>query len=161
MREKGKVGFTLIELMVALALFVVLSLFATQSLFSILQSRSKSEISKNVRQEADFAASVMERHLRGALAATCVSSTQVSFVDPEGISNSFACLGTPPNSYLASGGAEFRLTSTAVSVSNCQFTCPTPGQVNISFTVAQSQTGIPLEGRATSSISTQVLLRNQ
>ncbi len=156
-------AFTLIELLVAFSVFVVLALFTTQSFFSILQGRSKTEVSRIVRQEADYVVSVMERNLRAALAITSCSSTNISYMDFDGNSAAFSCQNVGgSDSYMASGSA--RLTTSSVAITSCSFTCspPTnPSQVTLSFTVKQSQPAAGPRETAEISVSSQVQLRNQ
>ena len=155
-----KHGFTLIELLVSLTVFAVLSLFVTQSFLSILQARSKADVAATVRQEAHFALLVVERHLRGAVSATCTTPTEVSWVNADGNSSSFSCVNPGlASSHLASGSA--RLTSDNVSISRCEFSCPAPSQVNISFTITQRATTQDPRQKSELSVSSQVILRNQ
>ena len=153
-------GFTLIELLVVLAVFVVLALFATQSISNILQTRNKVEASRNVRQEADYTTMVLERHLRGALSATCTSPTQVSYRDADGKSSAFSCVnpGTQ-NSYIASSSA--RITSSDIVVVSCSFTCPVSSQVSFAFTMRQAKITSDPKETSNISVSSQVMLRNQ
>ena len=157
---KNLKGFTIIELLVALVIFVVLAFFATQSLANILQSRTKAEVTRAVRQDADYTISVMERHLRGALSVTCVSPTQITYVDPDGKSASFSCtnVGTS-NAFVASGSA--RLTTTEARVTNCVFSCLSTSVVNISLTLQQAKQTTDPRQTAIVSVSSQVALRNK
>lgn len=155
-------SFTLIELLVAMIVLVILAVFVSQALTEILRSRSKAEITRLVRQEGEYARSVMERHLRGAISATCVSSSVVTYTSLDGTGAGFSCVtDTTNNTYIASGSAStVRLTSPLVQVSNCQFTCPNPARVNFSFNVAPSQASTDILNFATFSTSGQVTLRN-
>lgn len=153
-------GFTIIELLVALVVFVILAAFATQSIANILQTRTKAEVTKAVRQEADYAVSVLERHLRGARSLSCTTLTSVTYVDPEGRPGSFSCpnLGAS-NAHIASGSA--RLTTTDVLLTSCTFTCPTPSQVDFSFSLHQAKTTTEVPETSSISISSTVTLRNK
>lgn len=155
-----KDGFTLIELLVALVIFVVLAFFATQSLANILQTRTKAEATRAVRQEADYVISVMERRLREATSVTCVSPTQINYVDPDGVSSSFSCISSGgQDSYIASGSA--RLTTRDIAVSSCVLTCSGGSQVGINLGIRQSSSTTDPRETSSISVSSQVILRNQ
>lgn len=154
-------GFTLIELLVALGVFIVLAVFITQSLSSILRLRSKSEVSRLVRQESDYAMSTINRYLRGALSITC-SSGGVTYYDVDGVSGEFGCRSQDDDFYIASGSAGLRLTSPAVKVDRCAFSCSEDGgTISISFTVSQSQAASDIRDSASQSVSSQIQLRNR
>lgn len=153
-------GFTLIELLVALVVFVVLAAFATQSLANILQTRTKAEVTKSVRQEADYAVSVLERHLRGARSLSCPTLTSVTYVDPDGKPGSFSCVNPgADNAHIASGSA--RLTTTGVLLTTCTFVCPNPSQVDFSFSLRQARASSDPREKSEISVSGTVTLRNK
>ncbi|MBI4059286.1 prepilin-type N-terminal cleavage/methylation domain-containing protein [Candidatus Microgenomates bacterium] len=154
-------GFTLIELLVGLSLFVVIALFATQSISTIFINKRKVEVTQAVRQEADYALEVMERHFRNATSITNCSATLIDYLDFYGQPGRFNCQMTPADdAYIASNGA--RLTTSAVNVSACQFSCNSSlNVVNISFTLTQSGTTTDAREKATANVSSQVQLRNK
>lgn len=154
-----KKGFTLIELLVAMSVFVVIGVFVTSTLSNVLTTRGKVEVTKAVRQEADYAVAVIERHLRSAQSVVC-SETDVSYVDLDGTSSSFSCTGVGgDDSYIASGSA--RLTTSEVAITSCQFQCPTASQVTFSFSFSQKKITASPQESSSLSVSSQVTLRNQ
>lgn len=151
-------GFTLIELLVSVSLFVVIGVFITQTLATILSNRQKADVAQQVSQEAKYAINVMERHLRGARSPS-VSGSTLTYEDSLGTVTTFACTGSGPT-YIASGSA--RLTSSSVAVSNCSFSVGTnPDKITISFTVSQFPATTDPKLTATTSVQTQVILRNR
>lgn len=156
-----KRGFSLFELLIVLSLFVILALLAGQVFFAALRGTAKTEVVRDVRQNAGFAVSVMERQLRNALKVESCDGTQVTYLDQDGFSTSFSCVGGT-DSYIASGGA--RLTTPDVVVPSCSITCPvvsgTASVIEIDFSLEQ-KSGIRAEETAAYSVSTRVILRNQ
>ena len=123
-------GYTLLEILVVLGIFVVLAIISVDALFLSIRNVRKSEAISKVRENVNFAISIMERHLRNATNASCVSfpPSSVSFIDPDGKANSFSCLtdATDGEGYIASGSANIRLTDKAIVVTTCSFTCNPP-----------------------------------
>lgn len=62
-------GFTLVEIMVASALFVLVMTIATDIFIRTADSQSRSQAGKNVQQSADFAIAAMTNELKRAKAA--------------------------------------------------------------------------------------------
>lgn len=156
--DKINRGFTLFEMIVAIGIFIVLVLLSGQVFFATLRGSTKTEVVREVRQNADFAVSVMERQLHNAANVKVCDGTQVSYFDQEGVLTSFSCV-SGADSYIASGGA--RLTNPDVAVASCSITCPQTGVVEISFTVRQKATSPRPEEAGSYSVSTRVNLRNQ
>jgi len=59
-------GFTLIEILMVVFLLGIIVVIGSNLFFSILKGASKAEITKEVKQNGDYAMNVMERHLRNA-----------------------------------------------------------------------------------------------
>lgn len=121
-------GFSLIELIVVLALFTVLMVVTSQVLISSLRSVRKAEASSVVRANVDYAISIVERHLRNAKEITTCNTNMstLNYVTFEGISAWFSCQNISGNVYIASGSAvlpSVRLTGEEVSLTQCSFDC--------------------------------------
>lgn len=174
MNTNGKqkiTGFSLIEMLVVVGIFAVVALVSTQSVLLTIRSSRKSESLVYIRQNLDYALSVMERHLHAAKGVTCTSSTTVTYTDDLGTSPlpTFSCVDTAAGGdpgYVASNSA--RLTSANVDVTGCTFTCPqvtpTPGvptpplNVEVSFTaIPATNTGVE---SATVTETRKILLRS-
>src|SRR3990167_11388670 len=106
--KKIEKGFTLIEILVVITIFSVLTILVTQTIIFSLRSTKKSESLNQARQNLDYAAQIVERHIRNAdRIETCSGSpvTSISYYDAYGIASSFSCV----SDYVASGS--YRLTS--------------------------------------------------
>ncbi len=66
MAMKKEKGFTLIEILMVVFLLGIIVVIGSNLFFSILKGASKAEITKEVKQNGDYALAVMERHLRNA-----------------------------------------------------------------------------------------------
>lgn len=152
-------GFTLIEILVVLAIFTVIALVANQILFSTLRGSAKSEVTARVKREGERVMSVMERLLHNSRSIVSCDSVQVTYRDLVGVQSSFSC----------QSGAVYRdasiLTSSDVDVVACSITCETVGgvtkAVNITLGLSQRAGGtLRVQERARIDLQTKVLLRN-
>ena len=164
---KKQKGFTLVELLVAIGILGVVGGIATIILFTTLRSASKSDIMREVKQNGDYAISVMERMIRNAtgVESTCLGSgTSLTINNPDGRTTTFS-LGGTSNIQIASVsalGTGF-LTNEKVAATGLNFTCSrTPGKpdvVSINFTLSQPGTPTRPEERALINFQTTVSLR--
>lgn len=128
-------GFTLIELMVSVAIFTIVMTIALGALLSITAAERKAETIKAVINNLHFALDSMSRSIRTGTNYNCDSSggdcasggTRLSFLDAQGRTvtycrgNGSACnaLGT---SLLQSTGSGFvEITSSEVKINNFAF----------------------------------------
>lgn len=180
-----KKGFSIIELLIVIAIIaftlpVVFSLF-----FATLQSQTKVLILQEVKRNGDFALDVIEDLVRTRAYAiysdeelttevcstktstlTPTSSGTVFFSDSSGSSFYFA----PQSQKIASYSAvinpnPYYLTSDKVVVSNFTISCNrtavlSPPIVSISFSVAQPATDVRHEQQATLNYQTKIKLRS-
>ncbi len=163
MRKKDKFqivsGFTLIEMLVVLTIFALVMVTISGIFLASLRASFKSESIKEVKQNGNYALSVITRALKDASELTsCTGTSRVDYKDADKNPAYFECV----NNTIASGSATIRLTSNSVSVSPCSFVCVSGnGQsptVNIDYTVARTGTGNTSE-TATIKFKTQVTLR--
>lgn len=142
------------------ALFAVLSVAVTQSLTRSLVTTRKSESVIAVRENLDYAASVMERSLRNATEIQACDANRIDYRDQEAVLKYFECLDL--------GGADGRIesdqgriTSDAVSVTACNFSCnlgsDTPAQVDINLSGQKAE--VSTVDSSPVNISTTVFLR--
>lgn len=163
-----KSGFSLIEILVVLAIFSILAIVVTQGIFVTLRSARKSETTSRVKENLAYATAVMERQLHNASEVTpCpnTSPTRLDYKDEDGKTSYFSCQSVGPSGYVASGSASIRLTSDSVSVTSCSFACATPApgvdsppSVDINITASDAVT-LGVEG-AQVTTSTKVFLRS-
>ena len=174
-------GFTLIELLVAIAIISGLGIMIAQAFFTTTRSNTKVERLTDVKQNGDYALSIMERMVRNArvLTATCTGSgltpvSSVAIESPDGGTTTFQCLLDESVTRIASVssfGTEY-LTSNAVSLggTTCDsdsliFYCSSVAQVSkalkISFSLSQKGTPTDQFEKASTQFQTSVGLRSQ
>jgi len=150
-----KNGFTLIEILIVIGIFGILAFIGTNMFFTILKSSAKTRVLAEVKQNGNYAISVMERMVRNARSAECISGG-VLITNPDRDTTNFFCEGTK----IASKSGVY-LTSDKVAATGCNFSCAgtTPEVVTISFTLSQSGTTTRPEEEATIDFRTTVSLR--
>ncbi len=163
----------MIELLVVVALIGIIGTITTQVFILALQTQVKSEIIKEVKQNGDYALTVMESMVRNStdiLAASCnETSQQLSIQNADGYTTIFDC--TDANISSISGSLEplptgAPLTNSKVKVSACTFRviCPTPPinpkYVYIEYTVSQAGAGTGPKDTSSLNYQTTVSLRN-
>lgn len=178
-------GFTLVELLIVVALVGIIGTITTQVFILGIHSQSKTEMMKEVKQNGDFTLSVMEGMIRNALdvgmnTSQCNTNTkQLTILNQDGFTTMFDCTNDVNISSVSGIYAAFPLpTPTGIPLSNtrvkvpsssCNFrlVCPpqplSPKYVFITFTVSQADvpgvTPNPLN-RATLDYQSTVSLRN-
>jgi prepilin-type N-terminal cleavage/methylation domain-containing protein len=157
-------GWSLIELLVVVAVFAIVALLTTQALVHSLRGSRKSEFIGRVRENLDFSLAVIERHLHSAQSIGCPNSETINYDDSEGVAASFTCVDIDGSGgdigYIASSSA--RLTVDDVDVISCSFVCD-PGEVGVPPSVTMSITAedanaLGAEG-AQVTMDTKILLR--
>lgn len=137
-----KKGISLIEILVVVTVFTILGILATRAVLLTLRGTNRSASTVNVRENLNYALSVMERQLRNSQNVTpCpnTDTTTLSYTDIGGNTTSFSCQTIGVNGYVASGSA--RLTSDQVAITSCSIVCAQgTGGVpdNVSITLAAS-----------------------
>lgn len=171
--KKKKInGFTLIEILVVLGLLVVASVIGANMFFTTFRSSAKTKALTVVKQNGDYALSIMERLIRDSqevitnsddsLCAVGMNKIKIKRSDNSEIE--FACLneGTATG-YIASNSA--RLINSEVKLDNCYFNCSTQGEfypqsVTINFTLSQAGESARIEEQASVDFQTTVTTRN-
>lgn len=161
-------GFSLIEILVVVSLFAVLAVVTTQAIATTLKNSAKNESLNLVKTNLDNALNVIQRQVYNAKkTVNCGVSdgTAFEFTDQNGTANKFLCkLDTVNNvTRIASGSAETYITSEAINISNCSFTCTlgssgVPDSLNISLSASSSQFSGYSGAYVTKNV--QILLRN-
>lgn len=159
--EMNRHGFTLLEMVVALAIIALLSTVLSSVFISILRTNTKTERLKDVKQNGEIALESMVRMLQGARQVTtsCESTGTVvrslSIVNSDGGTTTLECVSDGQSFRIASTSAQSTVYLTSGNVtlggtSSCDqstlaFTCfvasGVPSSVMISFSL--SQTGLP------------------
>lgn len=157
-------GLSLIEILVVVSVFAALGIIVSRSVISTLRSARKSDSQVNVRQNLNYAVSVIERQIRGANTIDpCPNTSQyaITYLSNERINTSFSCIFPSGDGYVASGSA--RLTSESVLITECSFSCTQPNLnsppvVTVSLT-AEDAVNKTVEG-STVTVQTEITLRN-
>jgi prepilin-type N-terminal cleavage/methylation domain-containing protein len=168
--NKAKKGFTLIELLVSLGIFAIIMVVGSTMFFSILKSASKSQAIQQVKQNGDYAISVMGQMIRNAVSLV-ECDPQHNYIT---IQNPGAQIGETTFRFcqeeqlIASMSGELncrqgRLTSERVRLISGSFTCDPfwrPNTVDIEFTLGQTGLTVRPEEEAQVSFKTTITLRN-
>lgn len=167
---ENKKGFTLVETMVVSVLLFTVGIMVVQLFFSSLKGGVKSNFLAVVKENGDYAKTVMERMIRSAKRLDSCSATSLKIENSDGYYTTFKCDSaiTPIKIASISGTATadlvtYYLTSDNVAVScDSLFTCPTSGEnkITILFVVAQNITNPKPEETAQQTFETTVTLRN-
>ena len=169
---RRQIGFTLMEIIVVIALLGVVGMMAVNIFFTSLRGSTKAETLKEIKQNGDFAISTMERMIRNAqeVTSTCSgSSSSITIRNPDNWRTTFSC-----GNQIASISADLvppvttYLTSSKVYISDCYFICDdgglTPDKVTIHFALCETGAATPRpvrpEERASVTFETTVSLRD-
>jgi len=165
---KKNYGFTLLETLITILLFGVLGTVATVSLFTFLKGAANTEVTKELKQNGDYAMSVMEVTIRNATSITSLANcsdigTYANFItvtNPDATATTFTC-----SSSRIQRGSDY-LTNSSVSVSSttcsnmffCRSVLGVPNEVIINFQLDQASTTDPLNQQT---FQTKVGIRNK
>ena len=161
-------GYTLIELLVVVAILGTVGFIVTQIFFTVLQSTAKTDLTREVKQNGDYALSVMEKIVRNAIGLdnlvnpcpfTNRNSLQITNPGNPSTTTTFSLSG---NQIASTGGM---LTNTKVRANDLFFTCTRtsgkPDLIMISFTLTQANVSATRpEEKASINFQTTVSLRN-
>lgn len=172
---KNSSGFTLIEVLVVITILSIIGGVFTLSIVSFTTSRNKSSVLSEVKQNGDYALSLMEQNIRNSappLSCNSPSNDRVILKSDTGSTQVIACVevGTS-NSRITIGpvGSETTnptLVSRSIRVPTCSFTCQTGSTVAadgvaISFSLSANSASAQVSQRSQETFSTTVYLRNR
>lgn len=156
-------GFSLIEMLVVLAVFSILTVVMTQVLFVTVRGAKKSDATVRVRQNVENSLSAIERQLHNAVDVPVCPNPDPSTLtleDINGQNTTFSCVNIGNNGYIASNSS--RLTSPDTTVTACNINCTggsgSPKSVTFNVTAVDANA----QGSENASISTsnRVFLRS-
>lgn len=155
-------GFTIIEMMVVVAILGIITTVGSNLFFTVLRGSTKTKVLQLVKQNGGYAVSVMGTMIRNARKIESSSGSSLTITNPDGRTTIFSC----SNSQIASNGSS--LMANDVKVADCAnfFTVTSgeegvrPDRVQIKFTLSQSATGDRPEDWASVDFQTTVGLRN-
>lgn len=178
-KQSGQRGFTLLEVLISVAVMSVIGTIIAQSFFTTTRSSAKVEILKDTKQSGDFAMSVMERMIRNAsdITTSCASTgttvDSISIRSTDGGVTTFQCALNGGVTRIASSSANgivylsatnVTLGGTVCEESSLEFVCasnPSAGKsVKIQFSLSQKGTGGNQSERASTSFQTTINVRN-
>jgi len=166
-----KNGFTLIEIMIVVGILGIIAVVGSGAFFSILRGSTKTKTLQMVKQNGDYALSVMERMIRNAreLADPSESSivSSITIKNPDGGITTFSCESDSEPPTIASNGASLLSSEVRVSDVECNIFEVTQGQkgirppiVKINFKLSPAVTSSRPEDQAEVNFQTTVTLRN-
>ena len=171
-------GFTLLEVLTVVFILGILVVAGGNLFFSILKGASKAEVTKEVKQNGDYAVAVMERMIRGAQdilsnsdGLTCEDSmAKLRVLNQDGGTTEFGCALEDGVTKIASNsagrltGKNVTLGGTSCTASSLSFSCVkgtlfVPPRVTFSFTLSQKGTDGRVEEQSQVSFQETVSLR--
>ena len=172
---KQSLGFTLIEVLVVISILAIVGGVFTMSIVSFTTSKNKSSSLSEVKQNGDYALSLMEQNIRNSAPPVSCNSPindQVTIRSENGSSQVIACVETGlANSRITIGPATSiatnpTLVSRSIRVTSCSFTCQTGTSfssdgVAIAFSLSLNSASTQVSERSQETFSTTVFLRNR
>lgn len=168
-------GFTLLELLTVIVVLIAIGTIIGAILFSSLRGTNKTNTITNVRQNGNYAISLMSKAIRDGArldspypCVTPVATSSVSLITATGSKTVFSCdLTSSPHAILQKNGTDEPasiLDTNIVFLESCSLTCnqsssSNPPTIGINFTLTQN--GTPFyEKQATISFQTSITMRN-
>lgn len=92
-------GFTLIEMLVVIAIIAIIGTMSTQIILSIIKSNNKTNIQNEVRQNGSYVIDSLERDIRSAISITNpvplvspgANGTTLTLVNSDGTNTTYTC----------------------------------------------------------------------
>lgn len=172
-KKFGTEGFTLLEMIVTLAIVVIVSIILTQVFFTTLRTNTKTELLKEMKQNGELSLELMVRAIQSAQNVTCTSAQELSVTATDGAITTIGCSFDGSVTRLASDSASgtayitsqnATLGGSDCSTSSLNFTCSgsagQPVTVDISFQLAQTGTAVGAFEQASVPFQTSASTRN-
>lgn len=166
-------GFTLLELLISVAIIALLSVVMSQVFISTIRTNTKTEILKEVKQNGDLALESMVRMIQNAEMITCDTPQSLSIVNPDSNTTTLACVADGEAMRLASASASttvylssklVTLGGSSCGTSTLTFTCAggTGVRTSVMISFRLAQTGAPGDQfeTASESFQTSAAMRN-
>jgi len=168
-------GFTLVEILVVVGILGIIVVVASTIFFTTIRSSSKTKVLTTVKQNGDYALTVMERLIRDSqeVSSSCTSGmASIKVKRFDGSEITFSC--DLAQGLIASSSGQ-RLTSSDVKVDTCSFDCNCPAAypncasagakfypktITIKFTLSQLAATVRPEEEASVNFQTTVSTRN-
>ncbi len=173
-------GYTLIELIIAVAIIAGLGTVLAQSLFTTTRSSTKVERLTDVKQGGEYALNVIERITRNARSLTAVCSesgttptASATITSPDGYETTFTCAlsGTVTRIASVSAFGTQYLTSSSVTLGGatcdadslvfyCTSIADVPKSLKVTFQLLQKGSPVDQFEKASTTFQTSIGLRN-
>ncbi len=173
MKHQLRGGFTLLEMAIVAGLVAMIGSMIVQTLFTATKTQGKRDIISEVKQNGDFALSIIERMIRAAAGVTSpctgTSAKSITIQDKDLGVTTFDALTVGSVIRIASVSAfgTTYLTTPSVTVSSplsSVFTCSTvggiPRSVKVFFTLSQPVSGVAADQAASAAFQSTIILRN-
>lgn len=140
---KNQKGFTLIEMLVVIAIITIIGTISTQIILSLIRSNNKTNIQNEVRQNGAFVIDYLERDIRSASSVVVPSATLLQLTQPDGTVIDYVCAIGSSNSngdITREGQSLVNIdASTGVKINSCAFTTQnsSPPLVTIDIVITQ------------------------
>lgn len=157
---RGTKGFTLIEVLIALAVFSVLGMMTTVILVGALQGAKKAAAVALVKNEGARVINTMTQMLKYSPSVTACTTNPYSITFQPRVGDRDLTRFFCTSDSIASNSATAELTSGKVEMTTCSITCPSLQQVNIEFKLRMKVGSFATEN-ADTTFKTQIGLRNQ
>lgn len=154
-------GVSLFEIVIVVGLFAAVAILTTRSTFLTLRGTKKSDSQIKVKENLEYALSIIERQLRNSDKVDICTNTRIDYTDSEGTATFFSCTLIPAPGFIDSGNG--RLTTPEITITSCNFTCVSQGGgVTDEITVDLTGKEVNATGAESSTVtsSTKVFLRN-
>ena len=178
-QQQRQRAFTLIELLVAVALMGLVMVVSVSFFFNSLKARKKNVSLTSVKQNGNYALSIISMMLRNAqeVSGACsLGMNEITILNKDRETTTFSCLGSnsPFNcssgvssqriaSYSASASRNDCLTASDISLSACSFDCSrfngTPDSIIVQFTLTKGNPS-DIFGYTSQDFKTSVSLRS-
>jgi prepilin-type N-terminal cleavage/methylation domain-containing protein len=164
--QPGSAGFTMIEMIVVVSILGLVAVMTSGFLLVSLTAAGKAEVTKEVRQNGNYALSVMEGIILNSRGVGCTSPNTVNVTDADGNLTTFLCQDNKISSISAVTGEIVNLTAPIPNliVSGCDFSCPeTPGRptkVHLRFIIGRGDPSSRPGEKASLEFQTEIVPRN-
>jgi len=148
---KSSKGFSLIEILTVMAILSLIGVVASSMFFTILKGSTKTQITTEIKQNGNYALSVMERMIRNAESLDAYTADSLTITSSDGFSTTFFCHDGDGDGFKEIASNSAKLISNKVQVNNCSIFQVDPGipkaspdTVTINFDLSQVETTEPL-----------------
>lgn len=143
---KYRSGFSLVEILVVVAVVGLIAVTATSVFFTVSQSQENTSVREEIKKDGNFALTTMSKMIRQAVYIECINPAHIEVTNPNGNITSFICYD---DSGIASQSADHREIMIIDSTVNkytidCDYesrsfvSCANPNQISLDFRLEYS-----------------------